>query len=378
MHINTVKFPKPERGDFFTTLNQRVNQYFTQHNISRYANGSMVVKTIAMFGIYIVPYLLIVTATVTHPLAVMALWGMLGLGMAGIGFSVMHDANHGSYSRKSWANKLLGSSLNFLGGSMTTWKIQHNVLHHSFTNVEGFDEDIDIYGLLRFSPHQPWYKHHRFQHFYAWGLYALMTLPWVTTKDFRQVMNWKKEGLIESQGRTYAGVWWELILTKVVYYAYILVLPLIFSPVSWWITLLGFLLLHLVAGFILATIFQPAHVVPSSTYPLPDESGQIENSWAVHQLHTTCNFAPRNRWLSWFIGGLNFQIEHHLFPNICHVHYKKISKIVRETASEFGLPYHEQPTFRSALRFHGKQLYDLGRMQPAYELEKRPVFSRKG
>jgi linoleoyl-CoA desaturase len=378
MQLNTVKFPKPERGDFFTTLNQRVNQYFTQNNISRFANASMVVKTIAMFAIYIVPYFLLVTATVTHPLAVIALWAMLGLGMAGIGFSVMHDANHGSYSRKTWANKMLGSSLNFLGGSMTTWKIQHNVLHHSFTNVDGFDEDIDIHGLLRFSPNQPLYKYHRFQHLYAWGLYALMTFPWVTTKDFRQIMNWKKEGLIESQGRTYLGAWIEIIVTKIFYYAYILVLPLIFSPVSWWVTVLGFLLLHLVAGFVLAIIFQPAHVVPTSTYPLPDESGQIDHTWAVHQLHTTCNFAPRNTILSWFTGGLNFQIEHHLFPNICHVHYKKISRIVRETAQEFGLPYHERPTFRSALRFHGKQLYELGRMQPVYELEKSPVFSRKG
>ncbi len=369
MQNNIVKFSRPESGDFFTTLNRRVNDYFVQNNISRHATVGMVLKTIAMLSIYIVPYTLIVTSAVSHPLAVFAMWCLAGLGMAGIGLSVMHDANHGAYSRRSWANKLLGFTMNFLGGNMNNWKIQHNVLHHSFTNIDGLDEDIGVRIALRFSPHQPLRKIHRFQYIYAWVLYALMTLLWITTTDFRQIKGWKAEGLIEKQGRTYRGLLAELFATKFAYYAYALALPLWLSPVSWWVTLLGFLVMHLIAGFILAIVFQPAHVVPSSDYPLPDTSGNMEHTWAVHQLHTTCNFAPRNRILSWFVGGLNFQIEHHLFPNICHVHYKKISSIVKQTAREFGLPYYEMPTFRSALRYHGEQLYHLGRIQPAYELE---------
>ncbi len=365
MRANLIKFSKPETGDFFSTLSRRVNDYFVQNKISRHANSAMVFKTIVMLSLYFVPFSLIVTATVTHPLLVFVMWCVSGLGTAGIGLSVMHDANHGAYSRKPWVNFLLGYTLNFLGGNAMNWKIQHNVLHHSFTNVDGFDEDIESRGILRFSPHIPLKSIHRFQYIYAWPLYSLMTVMWVTLKEFRQVIKWRNDGLFESQGRTFAGLMAELIISKSVYYTYALVLPLILSPVSWWVTVLGFIAMHLIAGFILTLIFQPAHVVPSADYPLPDPTGNMEQTWAVHQLYTTCNYAPRNKILSWFAGGLNHQIEHHLFPNVCHIHYKNISPIVKETAREYGLPYYEMPTFRSALRYHAEHLYKLGRLQTA-------------
>lgn len=361
MRANLIKFSKTETGDFFSTLSRRVNDYFVQNKISRHANASMGFKTFVMLTMYLVPFLLIVTGTVTHPFWVFALWCAAGLGTAGIGLCVMHDANHGAYSRRPWVNFVLGYTLNFLGGNTMNWKIQHNVLHHSFTNVNDFDEDIASRGLLRFSPHDPLKKFHRFQFIYAWPLYSLMTVMWVTLKDFRQIIQWRNDGLFEAQGRTFAGLMTELIITKAAYYGYALVLPLIFSPVSWWVTVLGFVTMHIIAGFLLAVIFQPAHLVPSSEYPLPDPAGNMEQTWAVHQLYTTCNYAPRNRVLSWFAGGLNHQIEHHLFPNVCHIHYKKIARIVKETAQEYGLPYHEMPTFRSALRYHATHLYDLGR-----------------
>ncbi|MBP8239557.1 MAG: acyl-CoA desaturase [Saprospiraceae bacterium] len=365
MRANIIKFSKPETGDFFTTLNRRVNDYFVENKISRHANAAMVFKTIVMLLLYFVPVVLIITATVTSPWVVFAMWCLAGIGVSGIGLSVMHDANHGAYSRKQSINNLFGYTLNFLGGNMMNWKIQHNVLHHSFTNVDGYDEDIEPRKALRFSPHHPWMKHHRYQHIYAWPLYALMTIMWITIKEFKQINRWKEEGIIEAQGRTYGGLFAELIVSKTVYYVYALVIPLVFSPVAWWVTVLGFITMHLISGLILALVFQPAHVVPEVDFPLAPNDGNMETSWAIHQLHTTCNFAPRNRVLSWFVGGLNHQIEHHLFPNVCHIHYKKLSPIVKQTALEFGLPYHEMPTFRSALYHHGQQLYNLGRLQPA-------------
>ena len=128
---------------------------------------------------------------------------------------------------------------------------------------------------------------------------------------------------------------------------------------SWYHILLGWFCMHFVAGMILACIFQPAHVVPTSEYPKPDENNTVKGDWAKYQILTTANFAPNNKILSWYIGGLNYQIEHHLFPNICHVHHKSLSKIVQETAHEFGLPYHSQPTFGGALLNHAKMLYRL-------------------
>jgi len=361
MKASFVKFNRPSGTDFYQTLKSRVNDYFESKNISRYGNSAMVTKTIALILLYLVPYFLIVTQTASNPWVVFALWIAMGLGMTGVGFNVMHDANHGSYSRHAWINFVLGRLLNLLGGNALNWKIQHNMLHHSFTNIEGLDEDIAPGAVLRFSPHQPWHKHHRFQHIYGWFLYSFLTLLWISDKEFKQAIQWKKDGYIEAQGRTFRGMILELILSKVVYYGLFLVIPLVFAATPWWMTLLFFLAMHLVAGFISSVVFQSAHVIGETEFPLPDEKGYMKETWAVHQLATTCDFAPRNRILSWYIGGLNYQVEHHLFPNICHIHYPAISGIVRSTAREFGVPYHVMPSFRAALWQHGKLLRRFGR-----------------
>lgn len=360
MKPTPVKFPRPTGTDFYQTLKLRVNDYFETRQISRHANSSMVFKTIAILSIYLIPYLMIITNTVTNPWLVFALWVIMGVGIAGIGLSIMHDANHGAYSSKPWVNSFLGASLNFLGGNAMNWKIQHNVLHHTYTNIDGLDEDIAPGPILRLSPSQPLTKIHRFQHLYAWFLYTLMTIMWITIKEFKQLRNWKGSSYFESQGSTYGKSIALLIFTKVIYFSYGLVLPLLLTPNPWWLTVTSFILMHMIAGFILGIVFQPAHTVPTSEFPIPDEQRNMENTWAVHQMLTTANFAPDNRLFSWYVGGLNYQIEHHLFTNICHVHYRGLSKIVKATAEEFGLPYQVEPTFLSALRSHAKLLWNLG------------------
>ena len=188
----------------------------------------------------------------------------------------------------------------------------------------------------------------------------MMTFLWLTTKDHRQLYRYKKLGLLKAQKRTYSGVLIETILSKILYYGYALVLPLIFIQAPWYIILIGFFIMHYITGLALGMIFQPAHVMPTTDYPTPDDKGNIENNWAVHQLCTTTNFAPNSKLFSWYVGGLNFQIEHHLFPNICHVHYKKISKIVERKAKEYGLPYNSKQSFYAALAAHGQMLKKLG------------------
>jgi linoleoyl-CoA desaturase len=355
-----IKFASTQL-DFFTTLNQRVNEHFKSHGITKHANSEMFFKTFAMFAIYFTPYILILTETVTSTWPLIGLCIVMGIGLAGIGLSVMHDANHGSYSKKPWVNELFGYSLNVVGGNAFNWKVQHNVLHHTYTNIHDVDEDISPRGILRMTPYGPWKFFHRFQHFYAWFFYGLMTLVWVIVKDFVRLGKYEKDGLVKKQKTTFMKEWLVMTSTKIMYFVYILVIPMLVLSFTWWQWLIGFIIMHYVAGFILAIIFQPAHVIDGTEYPLPDEEGKMENSWAIHQLHTTTNFANKNIMLSWYCGGLNFQVEHHLFPTICHVHYREISPIVQQTAKEFGLPYKAAATFTEALWLHAKMLKELGK-----------------
>lgn len=371
MSLNPIRFASA-KSDFFTTVNQRVNEYFKSNNISRYGNGWMVLKSAFMYALYFTPFVLMLAGVVTSPWVMLALCLLMGVGLAGIGLSIMHDANHGGYSNKPWLNNLMGYSLNLVGGNAFNWKVQHNVLHHTYTNIHDVDEDISPRGVLRMCPHGEWKFFHRFQHLYAWFFYGLMTLVWIVFKDFGRLMKYQREGLVKKQRANIGREWAILILTKLFYFAYIVVLPLALLPIAWWQLLIGFVAMHYVAGFILAVIFQPAHVIDGTEYPLPDDEGKMENSWAVHQMHTTTNFANNNRILSWYVGGLNYQVEHHLFPNICHVHYRKISHIVKYTAEEFGVPYKSEPTFIGALIGHAKLLKQLGE-RPILEPQPQPV-----
>jgi linoleoyl-CoA desaturase len=363
-HFSTLKF-STTRHDFLPTVTKRVNEYFKANGISKHGNGEMFFKTAFMFALYFVPYALIMSQLSGNAWINLGLCIAMGFGLAGIGLSVMHDANHGAYSNKSWINDLVGYSLNIIGGNSFNWKVQHNVLHHTYTNVHEADEDISPRGVLRMCPESEWKPIHKFQHFYAWFFYGLMTLVWVLTKDYTRIMKYNKDGLVKKQKADIRTEWTVLVLSKIAYIAYAFVLPMIVLPFAWWQILIGFLAMHYIAGFILAIIFQPAHVIDGTEYPMPDDKGQLENSWAIHQLLTTTNFATSNYLFSWYVGGLNSQIEHHLFPTICHVHYRKIAGIVKQTAEEFGLPYKNQETFFGAVSLHAKMLKELSKRPSA-------------
>lgn len=362
MNRKTLSLANTERT-FTATLNKRVNEYFKTHNLSRYGNSEMVIKTIVMFGLYLIPYALILTGVVTTTGMLLMMTIIMSLGLAGIGLSVMHDANHGAYSSKRWLNTSIGYSMNFIGANAFNWKMQHNVLHHSYTNVHEEDEDISPRGVLRLSPHSDWKRIHKYQFIYAWFLYGLMTLIWMTIRDFTRLVKYHKNGMARLHNHNITREWLILIGSKVLYTAYIFIIPLFITSLAWLQILIGIVIMHYIAGFILAIIFQPAHVIEGTEYPLPNEQRTLENNWAVHQLLTTTNFGNRNKGFSWFVGGLNFQIEHHLFPNICHVHYRKIAGIVKATAHEYGLPYKSSRTFLGALAGHARLLKQLG-MKP--------------
>jgi len=362
MSKTSVKFTAQNKKEFIIELREKVTNYFESNQISQHGNISLLVKTAFMILLYFSPYFLMLAGVISSFGGVLLCWVIMGVGKAGIGMAVMHDANHKSYSSRQWVNNLMSNTLYLLGGSPHTWQYQHNTLHHGFTNIDGHDEDIDPGSLLRFSPHKPLLKIHKYQHIYAWLLYGLMTLTWVTTKDFRQLIQYKKEGASLSNNLSTIQLWILLIVSKVLYYVVFMVIPMILLPFAWYWVVVFFLAMHYTSGFILTVIFQTAHVVPTSEYPLPDENNTVENNWAVHQLLTTSDFSPKSRIFSWFIGGLNYQVEHHLFPNISHVHYRKISKLVKEMANKYNLPYYVQPGFLKALWEHGKMLKKLGRV----------------
>jgi linoleoyl-CoA desaturase len=358
--MKNIKFTSSDTHQkaFVAALKKNVHDYFKQNNISTKGNAEMYVKTIVMVLLYISPFVVILSVPMSAWVAVLLLV-IMGIGMAGVGMSVMHDAIHGSYSKKKWLNSLMGGTIYLIGSSPSTWAIQHNFLHHTYTNIEGFDEDIQTKGFVRLSKNAPWLRYQRFQHIYAFFFYGFMTLAKLVG-DFPQLIKYNKNGLTHQQNEKPAKELALMIVTKTIYLAIIIGLPIWLTAFSWWQVLLGFLIMHMTGGIIMSVVFQMAHVVEGTEQPLPDAEGVIHDEWMVHELKTTSDFAPYNRLFSWYVGGLNFQVEHHLFPNVCHIHYKKISRIVRRMARESGFHYNQKLTLGGAFLSHVRMLKRLG------------------
>ncbi|MFZ9940191.1 MAG: fatty acid desaturase family protein [Bacteroidia bacterium] len=354
MKVPAIKFARSRQDGFFPVLRERVDQWFQQQGISQKGGSRMVYKSLGMLSLYILPFGLILTGWFT-PLQMLLLALLMGIGLAGVGMSVMHDACHGAFSDRPWINRLFSGSMYLLGGNVYNWKVQHNTLHHTFTNIHEADGDIAGRVILRFDKHDPYRSIMRLQFLYGPFLYSLMVMTF-HIKDFVQVITWGRQ----SGAATFRREFTTLVVSKVFYFG-VLLLPYFLLPISFGQWFLGYVVMALVAGFIMASVFQLAHLVEGVDQPLPDQDGKMETPWADHQLRTTANFARKNKLLNWYVGGLNYQIEHHLFPNICHIHYPAISQIVEQTAREFNLPYHCFENLSGAYISHIRTLYALGK-----------------
>ena len=343
---------------FAKELNEEVNRYFKKKNLSKCANPKMLAKSIFLIFLFFSPLILMLSGMVSQIAVMYLLWALMGVAMAGIGMCIMHDAIHGAYSRSKSVNKLLGLTLNMVGGNAFVWHVQHNVLHHTYPNVDQVDDDLDIPFILRMSPHQPRYWFHRYQQLYVWILYAFATLFWVTSKDFVMLNKYRERQLLDVDKHFFRHVI-NIVVWKIIYFGYLLVLPMVLLSIPFWHVLLMFLVMHLTAGVLLSIIFQPAHVFEGTDFIKQDKEVSIDRSWHLYQLQTTTNF-KLGPFMSWLSGGLNYQIEHHLFPNICHVHYPKLSKIVKKLARKYDMPYHLQGSLAGALKLHYEQLRILG------------------
>ncbi len=355
-----IKFINKDKTQFFNTLKSRVDQYFIDNNISQHANTNMVFKSVVMLSLYFVPYALMWTMDLSY-WGVLLCYVVMGLGLAGIGMSVMHDANHDAYSANPFINKMMAQALTLVGGDNKNWRTQHNVLHHTYTNIHEHDRDIDNKVIMRFSPAGKYKKVQRLQVAYVFVFYSIMSLYWITAKDFVQYIQFIREGQHRDSTSQNIVILLRLIFWKAVYFTYMFALPMIFLNMSFMHLFAGFLIMHAIAGLILSIVFQLAHVVEEAKFPEPDEKGNIQNEWAIHQMETTADFS-RGSWLiTYYVGGLNYQTEHHLFPRICHVHYPEIAPIVEATAKEFGVPYIYNDTFWTALKSHMSIISKLGK-----------------
>ncbi len=348
------KFAKD--SDFQLELRHRVEQYFQRSGVLQRDCPKMYLKSAFILFSFFAAYSLLVFIVSSWWLAV-PLTILLGLSIAAVGFNIQHDAGHKAYSGHPWINTLMSWTMDMVGASSYLRHWKHGVYHHTYTNIEGHDSDIDLGILGRLSPHQPRLWHHRWQHLYLWVLYGFVAIKWDLFDDFHDLIVGKIGAHPIPRPKK-----WDLVVFiagKILFFALAFVIPMLFHP--WWIVLIFYTLTKLVTGVVLSVVFQLAHCEEQAHFPLPaSETGRMERAWAVHQVETTVDFAQRSKLLTWLLGGLNFQVEHHLFPNICHTNYPALSHIVRQTCRDFGLPYHVHTTFWSALCAHYRWLRLLG------------------
>lgn len=345
-------------GDFIREMRSEVSRYLADEQTRATGNIRLYAKTFLAIGLMVVSWTVLVVA---HGQAALIAPSLAGLALGAIltAVCVQHDANHGAHFRRSRYNHLLGWTADvFLGFSSYAWRVKHNVAHHTYTNIDGYDEDATQVPFARFAPSQqprPWY---RLQQYYIWPMYTLMVVRLQTIGDLVAFVRGHvgHTTLHPPRGWDLVG----LVIGKAIFVGWALVVPLLFYP--WWAVLAAYLGLTMMLSLVMATTFQLAHCVEEVNFTSPQELIGAKQVWAVHEVETTVDFCTSNRVLTWLLGGLNFQIEHHLFPGIPHTHYPAIARIVRRSCSAHGVRYTSQPSLRAALRSHYVHLRRMGRL----------------
>ncbi len=347
---------------FHRDLNTSVENYFSANQVSKTGNWKLYSKALTLVPAAIGIYAVLLLVRLSWIPGIL-LSGAFGFILASIGFNIMHDACHGSYSGKAWVNNIMGLSLNMLGGNAFIWKFKHNIIHHTYTNIDGLDDDIAKSPAMRSCESQKWVKAHRFQHIYVVFLYAISSFLWVSIMDFNKYFKRRIHNTaLQKMNFSEHLIFW---LSKALYIIFYIIIPVHFA--GWTAWAIGFTCMHLTMGLTLALVFQLAHVVEDARFVFAPgiEPQKIEEAWAVHQVRTTANFAPRNQLISWFVGGLNYQIEHHLFPKVSHVHYPAIAPIVKQVCDQHQVHYNEFKTMSAAVVSHFRMMKMLGKKPAA-------------
>lgn len=349
--MKTHQTSSNKKNRHFKALKTQVSALLAEENLSWKMPALSRNKAFILFALWAMLYFLFLTLGASSPILALCFAVLWSLPMASIQFVVMHEASHNAASNSKLVNAIYTATISFLGGSSLLWIKQHCVAHHNNTNISGLDHDINTNGLLRLHPSQPIKQNHKYQHLYAWALYPLFVLSWIWWGDFRDL-------LFNTYSLTKKELWLatiETIVVKIWHIVAFILLP-IYAFQSIPLALLCYTVSFMVIGFFMVVIFQLAHV--SAIQTMPNAKTDFEDDWAIRQLYTTANFAPNNSLLTWLIGGLNFQIEHHLFPSMNHAHYRKISDLVKRYCKENDLPYLEYKTVFAAIAGHQRHLIE--------------------
>ncbi|MCY4779342.1 acyl-CoA desaturase [Sphingobacterium sp. UT-1RO-CII-1] len=350
----TIKFNNVN-ALFSRTLKEKTNQYFKETLQKKTGNRRIFIKATILLLTFITLYSLLVFVQ-PHWAISIVLCILFGVNLAAIGFNIMHDAGHNSFSESKRLNTFLSYSLNLLGGNIYFWKLKHNIAHHTYTNIDGEDHDIEV-KFMRIHHDQKLRKHHRYQRFYFPLLYGISYLAWIFYQDYEKYF---KQRMGHSSEKFHFPRKEKLIFwtSKTLHFGLFVVLPVLI--VGWLWTLLGLLIAGAVCGISLATVFQLAHVVSETEFKTIDKA-KVEEEWMIHQIQSTANFSTKSKVLTWILGGLNYQVEHHLFPKISHVHYPALNRIVRQTCQEYNIKYNEFTSFWTAFRSHVQVIHAMSR-----------------
>ncbi len=350
----SFKYSNMKKSIFAQVLKHRVDAYFTENSISKKGNQELYLKTVFWLSLWFILFFLLYSFSSFIPpwtkLCVLPV--LLGICSAGIGFNIMHDASHGAYSEKKELNTLFSFTLELVGPSSFLWFTKHVTIHHTYVNTE-YDDDIETGGLIRMSPTQEFRPMHRFQHLYAWFLYGLLAFQWIYIADYKKFFSRKihKKNIPLMKQKDVLIFW----AAKICNIAFFIIIPVyMYGPIA----LLAWAIYLFSVGLIISVVFQLAHVHEQAAFE-NTKNGKLVKSWYEHQLYETLDFGTQNKFLNWFLGGLNFQVVHHLFPQISHVHYRTIQPIVKETCGEFNLPYKEVSAW-DALTSHYSHLKKMG------------------
>lgn len=348
-------------ASFKKALFERLNHYFEVNRLSKKGNWEMTLKVTFALAWWIGSYFLLYAADWTYP-QFFGLYLLQGLGQIFMFLNIAHDANHNSISNNRFINKTLSYVLDACGISSYMWRVMHNKGHHSVMNVYGEDEGIFAHGIFRFSPDAPWRKSHRFQHIYVFFMYAITTLDFIFVKDFEYLF-FKNNKHVENV-KYPLSEWIIIIGSKIIYLTYMIAFPVLILGFSVGQVVLAFLITHFIMGLVAAWIIQVAHLLDINEFP----HARHDHDFVDHIFATTTDYATRSRIANFICGGLNHHVVHHIFPQVAHTHYPKLTKIVRETAAEFGVDYRENVYMYQAMAHHVKLLKQLGK-PPIQQLE---------
>jgi linoleoyl-CoA desaturase len=344
--VGAPSFPKVLRG--------RLIRFFADENITPKADPTMWVKIAVGLAVLVGSWIALY-ALRPGTWRFVALYVLGGLAQTFLLLNIAHDSNHNAISSRPLVNKTLNYVFDLCGISSYMWRILHHRGHHSCINLHGEDDALSGRGIFRFTPHESWAPWHRFQHIYALFLYAMFSLDYVFFRDFESFFFPSHEYLKRTKHslREYA----ILVAGKGFYLTYMLVLPVKVLGKSPLLVGGAFLLVHVIVGLAVTLVFQTTHTVDSTYFP--SDRGEFGNG-VYHIFATTADYATGNPLVGWLAGGLNHHIVHHLCPFVCHTHYAPLTRIVKETAQEFGVPYRQHPTMIRAIRQHLILLKQLG------------------